>query len=70
VEVALVELMAGMDTDCRTRLTLDGRSETSSAIVSSSWSEESGTKVRVRFCEWRVSDDLFEGNATNVNRGG
>lgn len=62
VEAAWRELLAGMDTSFSTRLELVGGSDRSSSIVSSSWSEELATVVRVRFCEWRTSDvsDLSE----------
>lgn len=69
VEAAWRELLAGMDTSFSTRLELVGGSDRSSSIVSSSWSEELATVVRVRFCEWRTSDvsDLSEAAADHVN---
>jgi hypothetical protein len=68
-EATLRVVIAGMDTSLRTRRALDGGSVFSSSTVSSSWSDEFGTKVRVRFCEWRrlVVTDLLEEATNNVN---
>jgi hypothetical protein len=67
---ALRAAAVGIDTSFKTLRIGDRFSEISDSMVPSSWSDEFGTKVRVRFCERRklLASKLSDGAANHVNK--